>query len=52
MTFEEPLLEKAQKDIEATEKLCGSTNQSKMFSSFRKAFKAGEQVIIIDFYDF
>ena len=36
MTFEDNLLEKAQKDIEATEKLCsGST---KMFSSLKKAF--------------
>lgn len=36
MTFEDPLLDKAQKDIDATEKLC--SNQTKMFSSFKKAF--------------
>lgn len=36
MTFEEPLLEKAQKDIDATEKLCST--QTKKFSTFKKAF--------------
>jgi hypothetical protein len=36
MTFEDPLLDKAQKDIESTEKLC--SNQTKMFSSIKKAF--------------
>lgn len=36
MTFEDPLLEKAQKDIENTEKLCSES--TKMFSSFKKAF--------------
>ena len=36
MTFEEQLLEQAQKDLEATEKMC--TESSKMFSSLKKAF--------------
>ncbi len=37
LTFEDQLLEKAAKDIEATEKLC-SEPSTKMFSSLRKAF--------------
>lgn len=37
LTFEDQLLEKAQKDLENTEKLC--TNSSGMFSSLKKAFK-------------
>lgn len=37
MTFEDQLLDKAQKDIEATEKLC--TESTKMFSSLKKALK-------------
>ncbi len=36
MTFEDQLLEQAQKDLEATEKLC--TDQTKMFSGLKKAF--------------
>lgn len=36
LTFEDPLLEQAQKEIEATEKLC--TDQTKMFKGLKKAF--------------
>ena len=37
MTFEDQLLEIAQKNIENTEKLCSES--TKMFSSLKKAFK-------------
>ncbi len=36
MTFEEQLLEQAQKDLENTEKIC--TDSTKIVSSFKKAF--------------
>lgn len=36
LTFEDQLLEQAQKELEATEKLC--TDQTKMFSGLKKAF--------------
>lgn len=36
ITFEDPLLEKSQKQLEATEKLC--TDQTKMFKGLKKAF--------------
>ncbi len=36
MTFEDQLLEQAQKDLEATEKLC--TDQTKIFTGLKKAF--------------
>lgn len=38
LTFEEQLLEKAQKDIEFTEKLC-TTQSNGMFGSLKKALK-------------
>ncbi len=41
MTFEDQLLDKAQKDIEATEKLCtesSSASSAKRLSSLKKAF--------------
>ena len=37
MTFEDALLDKAQKDIENTEKLCSEQNNAKKFS-LKKAF--------------
>lgn len=37
MTFEDGLLDKAQKDIENTEKLCSEQNNAKKFS-LKKAF--------------
>ena len=36
ITFEEPLLEKSQKELESTEKLC--SDQTKMFKGLKKAF--------------
>ena len=36
MTFEDQLLEQAQKELEATQKLC--SDSTKMFSGIKKAF--------------